>query len=68
MSILAHVVVLGLLVLDLAVGGPVVDKLAGRWVLMGFEFVLILGYALFVLNLAPWRRPRGDGDGGNSSQ
>ena len=63
MSFLAHLAVLGLLVLDLAAGGPVVDKVAGRWGLIGFEFLLILGYALFVLNLAPWRRPGGGSDG-----
>jgi len=66
MSFLAHVAVLGLLVLDLAVGGPVVGKLAGHWGVIGFEFLLILGYALFVLQVAPWRRPRGGGGDGQS--
>ena len=56
MSMIGHVAVLGLLILDLAVGGPVVDKLGGRWGLIGFEFLLILGYVLFVLQLLPWRR------------
>ena len=59
MSLIGHLGALALLVIDLAVGGPVVSRLAGRWALIGFEFVLILGYMLLVLQLAPWRRPGG---------
>ena len=64
MSLVAHVGTLALLILDLAVGGPVVGRLAGRWGLIGFEFLLILGYLLLVLQLAPWR---GTGGGGGSA-
>ncbi len=56
MSIIAHAAVFGLLVLDLLFGGPLMDRLGGRWASVGFEFLLILGYVLFVLQLAPWRR------------
>jgi hypothetical protein len=59
MSLISHLGVLALLVLDLAVGAPIVDKLAGRWALIGFEFLLILGYVLCVLQWQPWRRPGG---------
>jgi hypothetical protein len=59
MSLIGHLGTLALLVIDLAVGGPVVSRLAGRWGLIGFEFVLILGYMLLVLQFAPWRRPGG---------
>ncbi len=55
MSLVAHLGTLGLLVLDLALGGPVVQHLIGRWGLIGFEFVLILGYMLLVLQFVPWR-------------
>lgn len=57
MSFFGHLAILGLLVLDLALGAPIVDRVAGRWALIGFEFFLILGYVLFVLQLQPWRRP-----------
>jgi hypothetical protein len=59
MSLVAHLGTLALLIVDLAVGGPVVHHLAGRWALTGFEFALILGYVLLVLQLIPWRRPGG---------
>ena len=59
MSLVAHLGTLALLIVDLAVGGPVVGRLAGRWGLAGFEFALILGYLLLVLQLVPWRRPGG---------
>lgn len=55
MSLIAHLGTLGLLIIDLAVGGPLISRFAGRWALVGFEFVLILGYMLLVLQLVPWR-------------
>ncbi len=62
MSLISHLVVLGLLIIDLAVGGPLIDQLAGRWGLIGFEFLLILGYMLLVLGIVPWRRSGGGSD------
>jgi hypothetical protein len=56
MSIFFHAAVLGLLVLDLLFGGQLVGRVGGRWAVVGFEFALILGYVLFVLQLQPWRR------------
>jgi hypothetical protein len=56
MSIFSHVAVLGLLVLDLLFGGQMIERFGGRFAVIGFEFVLILGYTLFVLQLLPWRR------------
>jgi hypothetical protein len=56
MSIFAHATVLGLLVIDLLFGGQVIDHFGGRFAVAGFEFALILGYVLFVLQLLPWRR------------
>jgi hypothetical protein len=64
MSLIAHLGTLAVLIVDLAVGGPLIDQLAGRWGLIGFEFLLILGYMLLVLELLPWRRPSGRGGGG----
>jgi hypothetical protein len=63
MSLIAHLGTLALLIVDLAVGGPLISHLAGRWGLIGFEFLLILGYMLLVLQLLPWRRPGGGGGG-----
>ena len=62
MSLIAHLGTLAVLIVDLAVGGPVVSHLAGRWGLIGFEFVLILGYMLLVLQFVP-RRDAGRGGG-----
>jgi hypothetical protein len=59
MSLIAHLGTLAVLIVDLAVGGPLISHLAGRWGLIGFEFLLILGYMLLVLQLLPWRRPGG---------
>ena len=59
MSFISHVAVLALLVVDLIFGGGLVARFGGRWATMGFEFVLILGYALFVLQMVPWRRGQG---------
>jgi hypothetical protein len=58
MSLIAHLGTLALLVLDLALGGPLVSRYAGRWALAGFEFALILGYMLLVLQFVPWRNAR----------
>jgi hypothetical protein len=54
-SLLSHVAVLGVLLLDLALGGAVVERLGGRIAMTGFEFAIILGYVLFVLQWLPWR-------------
>lgn len=55
MSPAAHVGVLALVVLDLALGGALVHRWAGRPALIVFEFLLLLGYAIFVLGLFPFR-------------
>ena len=61
MSLITHLAVLGLLVLDLIVGAPVIDRFGGRYAAMGFEFVIILGYVLFVLQWGvPWGRKESD--------
>ena len=56
MSFATHLAVLGLLIIDLAIGAPLAGQLAGRWAILGSEFFLILGYVLFVLQWQPWRR------------
>jgi len=55
MSLAMHVAVLGLLLIDLALGGQVVRHFLGRYPTIGFEFAIILGYVLFVLQWLPWR-------------
>jgi hypothetical protein len=59
MSLLMHVAILTLLVLDLFAGGALVERYGGRWATTAFEFTLILGYVLLVLQLVPWRRTGG---------
>ncbi len=62
MSLTMHLVALGLLVLDLSVGGWAIGKLGGRFAAYGFEFVMILGYIVFILQFGvPWgQRDRED--------
>lgn len=55
MSLAAHVAVLGVLVLDLILGATIVHDFLGRWASVGFEFAMILGYVLLVLQWVPWR-------------
>lgn len=56
MSLVAHLAVLGLVLLDLMLGSPAVGRFAGRWAAIGFEFAVVLGYLLLVL--PAWRRGR----------
>ena len=58
MSLVSHVAVLGLLLLDLALGGQLIERFGGRIAMTGFEFAIILGYVLFVLQWLPWRQDR----------
>lgn len=61
MSLITHLAVLGLLVVDLIFGAAVLDRFWGRWAALGFEFLIILGYVLFVLQWSvPWGRREGD--------
>ncbi len=58
-----HVVVLLALVVNLWVGGDLVEAWAGHLVRAAFEVVLILGYLVLVLGQRaplplPWRRRR----------
>lgn len=61
LSLGTHLAALGALVLNLWLAGDVVEAIAGHYVRGGFEMLLILGYAVFVLGvrvpLAFWRRP-----------
>jgi hypothetical protein len=56
MSLVTHVAVLGVVVLDLIFGASLVQHFAGSWAAVGFEFIIILGYVLLVLQLTPWRK------------
>jgi hypothetical protein len=61
MSLITHVAVLGLLIVDLLVGSVVIGGFLNRGAATGFEFVLILGYIAFVLQWGvPWGRREGD--------
>ena len=55
MSLTMHVAVLGLVILDLLLGGSAVKEYGGQLALTAFEFVTILGYIIFVLQWGvPW--------------
>ena len=55
MSLTMHFVALTLLVLDLAVGGWAIGRLGGHFAAYGFEFVMIFGYIIFILQWGvPW--------------
>ncbi len=55
MSLTMHLVALALLILDLSVGGWAIGRLGGRFAAYGFEFVMILGYIVFILQFGvPW--------------
>ena len=57
MSFLAHVGVFGLLIVDLLFGSFAVERLWSHWGAVGFEFAIILGYVMLVLQWWPWKRP-----------
>lgn len=61
MSLYTHIAVLIVLVIDLFLGTTLVASVGGRWAGSGFEFLLILGYILFVLRVGP---PWSKNDGG----
>lgn len=62
MSLLVHLAILVVLIVDLAFAATVVDRLWGRWAAVGFEFALILGYVLFVLQMGAFLGRRDDDD------
>ncbi len=51
MSFVTHLAVLCVLVVDLIFGAPMMERVGGRFAMLGFEFLLILGYILLVLQL-----------------
>lgn len=57
MSPAAHIGVLALVVIDLALGGALIHRWAGRPALIAFEFAVLLGYAVLVLGFHPFRKP-----------
>jgi hypothetical protein len=65
MSLLSHLLVLGLLGVDLFFGGSLVEDLGGRWAMLGFEFALILGYVMFVLQFGSFFGRPENRDGSN---
>ncbi len=55
MSLTMHLVALSLLILDLSVGGWAIGRLGGHFATSGFEFVMIFGYIIFILQFGvPW--------------
>ena len=61
MPLAMHIVILGLVVLDLIVGATIAQRFVGRWAATGFECVLILGYIVVVRQWGvPWGRREGD--------
>ena len=60
MGLWRHLLVFGALVVNLWVGGDLVEAFAGGMARVGFEALLILGYLWFVIGLS--RLLRGDPD------
>lgn len=67
MGLWRHLLVFGALVVNLWVGGDLVESFAGGMARVGFEAVLILGYLWFVIGLGGLLRGEPDdsrpGDG-----
>lgn len=67
MGLWRHLLVFGALVVNLWVGGDIVEAFAGGMARVGFEAVLILGYLWFVIGLSGLLRGEPDdsrpGDG-----
>jgi hypothetical protein len=57
LNLLVHVLVLAALVVNLWVGGDLVEAWAGHMARVGFEVVLIFGYLVLVLQLGLPLRP-----------
>ena len=61
MSFTTHLAVFAILVIDLIFGSPAVDRLGGGYAATAFEFIIILGYVLFVLQWGvPWGKREED--------
>ena len=61
MSLFTHIAVLVILVVDLIFGAWMVERIGGRYAMLGFEFLLILGYILLVLRMGVLgQRPKSD--------
>ena len=62
LSLSTHVAALVALVINLWIGGDLVEAWVGHAARSGFELLLMLGYVVFVLGirvpLAFWRRPQ----------
>ena len=74
MSLTTHVAVLAVVIIDLIFGAPAVGRFGGGYAATAFEFVIILGYVIFVLQWGvPWgKREKDDSytakvDSGNRS-
>ncbi len=68
MSLTTHLAVFAVLILDLLLGGQAIRAVGGRFAATAFEFAVILGYVIFVLQWGvPWGR-RGQDDGGQSDR
>lgn len=60
MSLTMHVAILGLVIVDLIAGAALVNRYLGSGPAFGFEFLIILGYILFIVLRG---RPLGDREG-----
>ncbi len=62
MSLTTHLAVFAILIIDLIFGSAAVDRFGGRYAATAFEFIIILGYVLFVLQWGvPWGKREEDG-------
>ena len=60
-----HLLVLAALVVNLWVGGDLIEVWLGHGARVAFELLLILGYMTLIIGMTaplPWKRPRGGPD------
>ena len=61
MSLTTHLAVLAVVIIDLIFGAAAVGRFGGGYADAAFEFIIILGYVLFVLQWGvPWGKREED--------
>lgn len=61
MSLTTHLAVLAIVIIDLIFGAAFVGRFGGGYAATAFEFIIILGYIIFVLQWSvPWGKREED--------
>lgn len=65
-GITKHLVIFTALIINLWIGGDLIEAWLGHGVRTGFELVMILGYMVLILGITaplPWRRKKDETNG-----